>query len=188
MVAVDTSPFRSFMAAYRRTFPPEIWSQVLENVPEIQLPNLLGVCSLFHDVVIRTIFASIKVYFFGGKRAMEVLNTFDMDWTTETATKLISKSWEILNRICRDPHFAKVVKSITIVAFTDGLGMLERCKAILTCGMEFLLNIVLVTVANVLSFVPNLQAFRWIGDCPPFDDVVARCLPTTLRGLVLQSP
>ncbi|KAF9486032.1 hypothetical protein BDN70DRAFT_822873 [Pholiota conissans] len=156
---------------YGRSMPPEIWSHVLDNVPRTLLPNLLSVCSQFHDIAIRTIFASIKIYFLGGRRGMEALNTFDTSWTAETATKLICKSWEILNRICQDPQFARVVKSITVIAFSDGLGMIEK-----------------LTVANVFPFVPNLQTFRWIGDHPSFDDIVAKNLPQTLNGLIVQSP
>ncbi|KAF8952514.1 hypothetical protein BDZ97DRAFT_1878187 [Flammula alnicola] len=155
---------------FRKKLPPEVWTQIIGDVPHPQLSNLLNVCSQFHDIVIRTLFSSIKVYFIGGEQGKSMLNTFHMDWVEETARKLMGKSWEILNHIRQEPSFARVVKSITVVAFSDGLSIFER-----------------LTVANALLFVPNLQTFRWIGNGPAFDDIVAECLPSILTKLVVQS-
>lgn len=60
---------------------------------------------------------------------LQMLNTAHVDWTEEIAMKLMSKSWEILNHICLEPRFAKVVKSITVIAFADGQCIFERCKS-----------------------------------------------------------
>lgn len=55
-----------------------------------------------------------------------MLNTFHSDWMDEVARKLMRKSWDILNHICQDPRFASVVKSITVIAYSDGLSIFER--------------------------------------------------------------
>lgn len=108
--------------------PPEVWTRVLEEVPQPHLPALLGVCSQFHDIAIRRLFASIKVYFMGGKRAQKILNTNDAYWVDSISIDLMRKSWEILNHIRQDRRFARVVKSVTVIAFADGLSIFERSK------------------------------------------------------------
>jgi len=106
--------------------PPEVWSHILHEVPKPNLPQLLQVCSLFHDIVIWRLFSSIKIYFIGSERGAEMLNMTHQSWIDECSRKLMSKSWEILNRICRDPRFAKVVKSLSVIAFGDGASIFER--------------------------------------------------------------
>ncbi|PPQ87473.1 hypothetical protein CVT25_008209 [Psilocybe cyanescens] len=152
------------------TLPPEIWNQILGEVPQTHLPKLLDTCSLFHDIAIKSLFSSIKVYFIGGEMGLQMLNTLHADWTEETAMKLMCKSWEILNHICQEPRFARIVKSITVIAFADGQSIFER-----------------LSVANALLFTPNLQTFRWIGNGPPLDSMVGECLPSSLKKLVVQS-
>lgn len=110
------------------SLPPEIWSQIISEVPKPQLTKLLGLCSLFHDIVIRFLFSAIKIYFVEGDLACEMLNTTHPEWIEEIAVKLVSKSWEILNHICQEPSFARVVKSVTVVAFADGQSRFEKCQ------------------------------------------------------------
>jgi len=62
------------------------------------------------------------------------------------------------------------VKSITVIAFSDGLSVFER-----------------LAVANSLKALPNLHTFRWIGNDPSFDDIVAKSLPANLKSLEVQS-
>ena len=117
------------MASLTRTiFPPEIWSHVLNNVPKSHQPQLLHVSSLFHDIVIKSLFASVKIYFIGGSRGMGMLHTRLPDWMVDVALGLMCKSWELLNHIVQEPRFANVVKSITVIAFSNGLSIFERCK------------------------------------------------------------
>ena len=111
-----------------KTFPPEVWNQVIGELPQIYLPPLLGVSSQFHDITIRFLFSSVKIYFIGGERGQKMLNTFYPDWMEEVAHKLMHKSWEILNHICQDPRFAKVVKSITVIAYSNGLSIFEQSE------------------------------------------------------------
>ena len=108
--------------------PPEVWARVLEEVPRPYLPALLAVCSQFHDIAIRRLFASIKIYFMGGKRAQKMLNTNDAYWVDSIAIDFMRKSWEMLNHIRHDRRFSRVVKSVTVIAFADGLSVFERSK------------------------------------------------------------
>ncbi|KAF8161324.1 hypothetical protein B0H34DRAFT_652695 [Crassisporium funariophilum] len=149
------------------TLPTEVWSQILRNVPKSQQPQLLNVNSLFHDIIIGSLFSSIKIYFIGGEQGSKMLNTKHTDWIEETARKLMCKSWELLNHMVQEPRFANVVKSITVIAFADGLSVFER--------------------SNTLIALPALRTFRWFGTGPTFDDTVAECLPVHLQTLDIQS-
>jgi len=113
---------------HTKTLPPEVWDKVIGELPHLYLPPLLGVSSQFHDITIRFLFSSVKIYFIGGDRGQTMLNTFYPDWMNEVARKLMCKSWGILNHICQDHRFARVVKSITVIAYSDGLSIFERSK------------------------------------------------------------
>lgn len=58
-----------------------------------------------------------------------MLNATDDEWFEETAGKLMTRSWELLNQICQDARFARAVKEITVVAFGDGLAVFEQSKS-----------------------------------------------------------
>ena len=101
---------------------------MLNNVPKSHQLQLLHVSSLFHDIVIKSLFASVKIYFISGEKGMEMLHTKLPDWMEDIAMKLMCKSWELLNHIIQEPRFANVVKSVTVIAFSDGLSLFERCE------------------------------------------------------------
>lgn len=174
---------------HRRSLPPEIWSQIIGEVPKPHLPKLLGLCSLFHDVVIRFLFSAIKIYFIEGDLACEMLNTVHPEWIEEITAKLVSKSWEILNHICQEPRFAKIVKSVTVIAFADGQSMFEKCRYTFPHPSQYSFSYLFcpVSLSNALLFLPNLQTFRWIGYGPHFDETVAECIPPNLKTFVVQS-
>ncbi|KAF4620778.1 hypothetical protein D9613_000855 [Agrocybe pediades] len=159
------------MATLRTTvLPPEVWSQILGCLSFPQLPQMLGVCSMFHDIIIRTLFSAVKIYLIGHELGPEMLNTQHMDWVDEIARKLMCKSWEILNHICQEPRFARVVKSLTVVAYGGSQSIFER-----------------MTISRTLSFLPNLRAFQWIGLGPPMDDIIGENIPANIQKLALQS-
>ena len=60
-----------------------------------------------------------------------MLHTKSPDWMEDVARDLMCKSWELLNHIVQEPRFANVVKSITVIAFSDGLSLFERCELLL---------------------------------------------------------
>lgn len=109
--------------------PVEVWSQILRQVPKLNQPQLLGVCSFFREIIISSLFESLKIYFIGSAKGALMLNSVDDEWLEETAGKLMTRSWELLNRICQDARFARAVKEITVVAFGDGLALFEQSKS-----------------------------------------------------------
>ncbi len=108
--------------------PLEIWSHILKEVPKHNLSPLLGVCSTFHDIAVRYLFSSIKIYFIGGYRGVNMLNAPEEGWLEEISQRLMTKSWEILNHISQDPRFASIVRSITVIAFGQGCSVFEQCR------------------------------------------------------------
>ncbi|KAF9047441.1 hypothetical protein BJ165DRAFT_1344136 [Panaeolus papilionaceus] len=150
--------------------PIEIWNSILKQVPKSQISTCINVCSLFRGLALPILFSSIRIYLIGSNSGLSMLNTTDAEWMEETALKLMGRSWALLNRICRDPIFAKGVRSLTIVAFMDGLAIFEKFN-----------------ISATLQAVSNLETFRWIGCAPLFDHVVANSLPPNLRSLVIQS-
>lgn len=121
----------------RVAFPPEIWSHILNNIPKSHQTQLLHVSSLFHDIVMKSLFASIKIYFIGGSEGLTMLSTIYLDWMEDVADRLMCKSWELLNHIVQERRFANVVKSITVIAFSDGLSVFERCELYLLLKILF---------------------------------------------------
>lgn len=83
---------------------------------------------MFHDIIIQELFSSIKVWFIGQNRGGAMLNMTDGHWIEEVARKLMIKSWEILNRICEEPAFAKLVRTVSVMAFSDGLSIFEKSE------------------------------------------------------------
>ena len=120
-----------------------------------------------------------------------MLHTKLPDWMEDIAIKMMRKSWELLNHIVQEPRFANAVKSITVVAFSDGLSLFERCEFLLIPYPFVLIHLPtwmsLVAVANSLKALPNLHTFRWIGSGPSFDEIVAKSLPANLKALEVQS-
>lgn len=106
-------------------FPPEIWSQAVSWLPISQQKSLLEVSRFFHDIALPFVFSSVKIYILGGYETLEMLETNDRAFALETEHKLMRRSWEILHRILEDPQFARLVKDLTVVAFTESQAVFE---------------------------------------------------------------
>jgi hypothetical protein len=117
--------------------PVEVWSNILEQIPKPIQPQLLGVCSLFHDILVGSLFKSIKIYFIGAGRLESAFDINGEGWVKETAEKLMTESWELLNYICQKSRFAQAVKEITVIAFGDGMAVFERSKFEPLCQQTF---------------------------------------------------
>jgi hypothetical protein len=137
----------------RAAFPPEIWSHILNNIPKSHQPQLLHVSSLFHDIVMKSLFASIKIYFIGGSEGLTMLSTRYLEWMEDVADRLMCKSWELLNHIVQEPRFANVVKSITVIAFSDGLSVFERCELYLFLNICSHLPLYLDNISRCSQFI-----------------------------------
>lgn len=100
-------------------FPPEIWTHTVSLLPISQQKLLLGVSRFFHDLALRFVFSSVKVYILGGYRVCQMLDTNNESFAIEVEQNLMRRSWEILYRILTDTQFALLVRDMTVVAFSD---------------------------------------------------------------------
>lgn len=108
-----------------RSFPPEIWSQAVSWLPVSQQKTLLQVSRFFHDLALPFIFSSAKFYVLGGFEILEMLDTNNQPFALEVEHKLMHRSWEILHRILDDVQFARLIKDVTVVVFTDSPAIFE---------------------------------------------------------------
>jgi hypothetical protein len=108
--------------------PVEIWNKIIEYLPSAHQRDVLLVSRFFHDVAVRLLFSFIRIYFIGGDHAFTMLDTDDAQYTQETMELLMHRSWEILNHIAQEPNFARVVRSISVHAFTSDKTIFEQRK------------------------------------------------------------
>ena len=168
--------------------PNEIWSQILRYVPRIDQTKLLEVSHLFHDIALDLVFSAVKIYFLEGDQAYNFLNTSHDDFVETYAEDLVTRSYEILRRIIRDPVFAQVVKSVTVIAFSDSMSLFEQREFFYSVNSRFLTRISsIVTLADALAALPHLRSFRWCGVHPRLTDAVASHIPNTIQSMSLQT-
>ncbi|TFK44928.1 hypothetical protein BDQ12DRAFT_673828 [Crucibulum laeve] len=153
-----------------RAFPPEIWSQVFQHLPKSHQKNLLAISRVFHDVAIPFVFSSIKIYFMSGGAGRPIVDTSDPSFYEATCERLMRRSWEILHYIARQPNFARVVKSVTVIAFTDSSSIFEQ-----------------LCLEEGIRALTNLRTFRWIGTSPRFPEHFMDSISQGLHILVVQS-
>jgi len=167
--------------------PPELWHRVFSYAERPDQISLLYVSRPFHDIVLRILFANLKIYLVGGALAFDVAgNTSDPEqWIDEFATKYMRRSWELLDRISTNPSFAIVIRSLTIVAVLSGPAVFEKSTRIFP-SLRVLTGH-LVTLARAISALPRLRAFRWIGEGPSLDSSIAAFLPSSLESLTVNS-
>ncbi|KAJ7270061.1 hypothetical protein B0H12DRAFT_1094270 [Mycena haematopus] len=147
--------------------PVEMWTEIAHYLPSPR--QMLFVSRLLHDIAIRRLFSTVKIYFMHGDPGFFMLNTENERYVRETSDYLLNRSWELLSYIATNPAFANAVKTMGVHAFTDGPAVFEHRA-----------------LAQALQFLPNLQSFHYFGDCPDFS-VVAACLPKGLKNLRIQS-
>ncbi|KAF9480586.1 hypothetical protein BDN70DRAFT_603555 [Pholiota conissans] len=87
--------------------PPETWVQVLDKVPQDELPKLLNVRSMFHNIVIWPIFSTMRLYFLGDWIARECYHIEDAKYT--------------VCRSCQEAHCRCVHRWMGICATSDVL-------------------------------------------------------------------
>jgi hypothetical protein len=108
------------------TLPVEMWTEIVHYSP---LPrHMLHVSRLLHDIVIRRLFSTLKIYFMHGEPGFFMLNTENERYVRETSDYLLNRSWELLHCIITDPAFASAVKTLSVHAFTDGPAVFEHRK------------------------------------------------------------
>ncbi|KAF7351036.1 hypothetical protein MSAN_01665900 [Mycena sanguinolenta] len=147
--------------------PVEMWTEIVYHLPSSR--QMLHVSRLLHDIAIRRLFSTVKIYFMHGEPGFYMLNTENERYVRETSDYLLNRSWELLDHISTTPAFANAIKTMSVHAFTDGPAVFERRA-----------------LARALLSLPNLRSFHFWGDCPDFS-AVAACLPSGLKSLRIQS-
>jgi hypothetical protein len=90
---------------------------------------MLSVSRFFHDVALPFVFSSVRIYILSGSETFNMLETHETEFALETEHVLMRRSWEILHRILDDPHFALLVKDMTVVIFTKSQAIFEIRKS-----------------------------------------------------------
>ena len=100
---------------------------VVQNLGTPWQRVLLFVCRSLHDIALRFLFSSIKVYFFTANltRLGDLINYTER---YEIFEALATRSYELLERCCMDPTFASIVRDLTVVEYIERttLGIFEQ--------------------------------------------------------------
>ncbi|KAF8070718.1 hypothetical protein FPV67DRAFT_1039255 [Lyophyllum atratum] len=150
----------------------ETWTEIISYLSYSDQVSLLHVSRKLHDIAIRFVFASVKLYFVGGQGFTEMFQSYpyffmDMD---NVAESMMRHSWEILEHITVNRGFATAVKTLSIIAYADSPSIFER-----------------LCLAKALLVMSDLNAFYWFGRQPELPCEVTDCLPLHLRSLSVQS-
>ncbi|KAL1669017.1 hypothetical protein GGF50DRAFT_45290 [Schizophyllum commune] len=133
---------------------------VVQNLGTPWQRVLLFVCRSLHDIALRCIFSSIKVYFFTENLARDLTNNTER---YEILEALATRSYELLERCCMDPTFASIVRDLTVVEYMERttLGIFEQKT--LTRALESMQTL------RTLTFVPHgvLATARLCEYIPP---------------------
>ncbi|GLB37709.1 hypothetical protein LshimejAT787_0407600 [Lyophyllum shimeji] len=156
----------------QRQLPTEIWSHSISYLSYEDQISLLHVSRKFHDIAVRFIFASVKIYFVAGQTFSEMFQSYpyhfvDMEKIAET---MMRHSWEILEHITVHPSFAAAVKTLSVIAYSDSPSVFER-----------------LSLGKALLAMPDLKALYWFGRQPELPCEVTDCLPLPLKSLNVQS-
>jgi hypothetical protein len=80
---------------------------------------LLQVSRFFHDTALPFVFSSVKIYILGGYETLQMLDTNNESFAWDVEERLMRRSCEILLHILVDAKFARLVKDITLVVYTE---------------------------------------------------------------------
>lgn len=110
----------------KAALPVEMWTDIVQYLPPSRRRDMLRVSRLLHDIALRLVFSTVKIYFMHGDPVFYMLNTENERYVVETSDYLLNRSWEILHCIITNPIFANVVKTLSVHAFTDGPAVFEQ--------------------------------------------------------------
>ncbi|KAJ7072184.1 hypothetical protein C8F01DRAFT_233256 [Mycena amicta] len=164
--------------------PIELYTEIVRCLPRAHRTLLLSVSRTLHNVALRFIFSTVKIYLMHGRHSFTMLNTENERYVVETSAFCSHRSWEILQHIISTPSFASVVKTLSVHAFTDGPQIFEyRNNAWPSFSSP---DILPGTLALALKSLPNLQSLHYYGDNPSFSNV-ASSVPPSVTSLRIQS-
>lgn len=110
------------------SLPTETWSHIIGFLPSAHQKSLLNVSKLFHDISVRNVFGTVRIYLIDPETVDALLDKRDAHTEGEpqiTAGRLAWRSWNILLHIIREPSFASIVKTMNVVALASGQATFE---------------------------------------------------------------
>ncbi|KAH9939813.1 hypothetical protein B0H21DRAFT_31472 [Amylocystis lapponica] len=123
------------MPPHTLTLPPEIWQIILDFLSVRARRTCLLTSKLLHDIAAKTLFSSIDIWF--------GLWNGDPDVKEDSKKRELSRAWDILQHIVRNPSFAVNIKKVDIF-FLEESAIFEQ---------RFLLM--------ALRELSNLRSFTW---------------------------
>ncbi|KAI0753834.1 hypothetical protein C8Q74DRAFT_1373760 [Fomes fomentarius] len=160
------------MVKVTHQLPYELWDQIIRQLPGQDRRRCLSISRIVHDVAIPLIFSRIVVFFGSWDSVNDPVQLAYRDADSrdddENDNGQVApqqhNSIELLRYIAHDPHFAEVVKKMTVAAFSSANAQEEEE------GSKCL--------ADALPHLRNLSSFAYYGSTPPFSLKM-------LRGLAL---
>ncbi|KAM5534151.1 hypothetical protein V8D89_012171 [Ganoderma adspersum] len=137
------------------SFPAELWYEVIRQVSRQDQKTCLSVSKAHHDIAIRSLFSHLRITFGAwyphgrGSATARGIHYYPDEQDEAMKRRNARIRGEILQHIRRTPHFANIVKKVSILAYAPDeqpdLGSLEEA----------------------LSLLHGLCGFAWYGSSPP---------------------
>lgn len=89
--------------------PVELWDEIIKTLPKSAQNICLSVCRSWRRVCLRSLFSVIRL-------SMEL----DDGANDQEEIDMVSRAWELLDRIAHDAVFARVVKTIIVLSWDYG--------------------------------------------------------------------
>lgn len=106
------------------TLPTEIWAAVLGLLPRRDLKTCLLLSGVHHDIAFSDLFSHVTVTFGpwiwreSARTSQSTHSNNDLDHQCEHLVRRSNHSWDLLEAISRRSDFAKVIKEVTVRAYT----------------------------------------------------------------------
>ncbi len=160
--------------------PPELWGMVVHDLSNADMRSFFCVSRLFHDLILPVLFSQVTVRYGLWRPDDEDAQGYqplEMPVTMEEMHELEHNQLnicEVLLRIIRTPSFARLVKKLSIRAYSmvkgPGKDMVELCK----WSRLYLTNsehgtytsTATVLLKEAISAMTNITSFRWEGRRP----------------------
>jgi hypothetical protein len=114
---------------HRVDLPVELWHETFRHLQRSEQRAVLGVSRIFHDIAMRFLFSTVKIYFTAWDAYTEAGAPPSFVRTRYESELLLNTSWEILDYIVDNSTFAQVVKKVIVYAFAQvGEAVFEQRK------------------------------------------------------------
>ncbi|KAH9948911.1 hypothetical protein B0H21DRAFT_689275 [Amylocystis lapponica] len=153
------------MPLHTSTLPPEIWQIILDFLSLRARRTCLLISKLLHDIAAKAVFSSIVLQFGSW--------CDDPDASEASEERELSRAWDILQYVARNPSFAANIKKVVIFSFLKESAIFDwRFAACLIMALRELNNLRSFTwynttpelssdvVATLVEFCPRLEAIH----------------------------